>query len=263
MSLVSDVKQLTRYQELLYTLTWRDIKVRYKQSAMGVMWAVLMPVLIVGAGILVRVAMGKFSGTTITANDIASVTVRALVWSFVVASLRFGTNSLITNANLVTKIAFPREVFPLAAVLSSLIDFAVAAVFGLLVLVFLGWTPDVHALWSVPVMFLVAVFVSGLCLLLSAANLFYRDVKYVVEILLTFAIFFTPVLYEASMLGDWEFWILLNPVSPLLEAFSASLVAKQAPDLAWLSYAAVTSVLMLLGGFWFFKQVENQFAERI
>jgi lipopolysaccharide transport system permease protein len=262
-TLITDVKQLTRYQELLYTLTLRDIKVRYKQSVMGLLWAVLMPALIVGAGVLVRIVMGKVSGSGVTSADIGSVTVRALLWSFTVGALRFGTASLVTNANLVTKIAFPREVFPLASVLSSLADFGVAAAFGLVVLFPLGWVPSVHALWSIPIIALTAIFASGLCLILSAANLFYRDVKYIVEIFITFAIFFTPVLYDSSMLGEWQFWVLLNPISPLLEALSDVLIKHRAPDPGWLTYGAVTSTLTLLLGYRFFKQLESQFAERI
>jgi ABC-type polysaccharide/polyol phosphate export permease len=261
--LIADIKRLARYRELLYTLAWRDIKIRYKQSVMGLLWAILMPTFIVGAGVLVRVGMSTLSGTEVTTEGISSVLVRGLLWSFVLASVRFGTASLTANSNLVTKIAFPREVFPLAAILSCFADFLIAAVCAVVGLLLLGWTPSLDALWAPAIVVLTTLLVGGFCLILSAANLFYRDVKYIVEVILTFAIFFTPVLYNADVLGKWKFWVLLNPVSPLLEALSDSLVSQRTPDLHWTLYAAVWSIAAMVVGYWFFKRVEDQFAERI
>jgi lipopolysaccharide transport system permease protein len=263
MSILSDLRALPRYYELLYILTWRDISVRYKQSVMGILWAILMPLLIVGSGVLVRVAMGKLTGSTVTIDDMASVTARALLWSFVVSAIRFATATLVSNSNLVTKIAFPREVLPFAAVLSSLADFLVALVFSTLLLLVLGWLPSVHALWSAFVIVDTVVLIAGLGLLLSAANLYYRDVRYIVEVFLTFGIFYAPVLYDSHMLGEWRVWILLNPVSPLLEAFSDVLVKHVAPDPRWLTYSTVAAIVTFLLGYSFFKRLEGQFAERI
>ena len=124
--MTNNLASLVKARDLLYMLTWRDIHVRYKQSIMGVFWSILMPGLIVGAGVLVRVAAAQWSGTKITAEDISAVMVRAVPWSFFIAGLRFATNSLIANSNLVTKIAFPKEVFPISAVLSNLFDFLIA-----------------------------------------------------------------------------------------------------------------------------------------
>jgi lipopolysaccharide transport system permease protein len=112
--------------DLLFVMTARDIKIKYKQSVMGLMWAILMPAIIVGAGMLVRVAMAKMSGVPVSPDSLASITVKALPWAFFIGALRFATNSLTSNANLVTKINCPRIAFPASAVLSALFDLAVA-----------------------------------------------------------------------------------------------------------------------------------------
>jgi lipopolysaccharide transport system permease protein len=244
-------------------LTWRDIRIRYKQSIMGFFWAILMPALVVGAGILVRFAASQFSGSHLSTGSIASVMVRAVAWSFFIGGIRFGTNSLVSNPNLVTKIAFPKEVFPISAVLANLFDVAIATVAVVVVMLFLGWTPTLNVLWALPIMVLLCALTTGLALFLSAANLFFRDVKYLVEAILTYAIFFTPVLYDASSLGKWKDWILLNPIAPLLEGLATTVAGGQPPEMNWLIYSAVFSLVVLFGSYALFKRLESTFAESI
>ena len=244
-------------------VAWRDVRIRYKQSVMGLLWAILMPSLIVGAGILVRVGGAKYTGTTISFDDVASVMVRAVAWSFFIAGIRFGTNSLLGNSTLVTKIAFPKEVFPIAATLSSLFDFLIASAAVLLTLVVIGWVPTLHAFWGLFLVFMLVMLTTGLSLLLSAANLFFRDVKYIVEIMLTYAIFFTPVLYEASVLGKWRTLVMLNPMAPILEGLADTMVYGRMPEPQWMAYSFVVSAATLLIGYWLFKQLEPKFAESI
>jgi ABC-type polysaccharide/polyol phosphate export permease len=257
------LQKLWNFRELLYMLVWRDISIRYKQSVMGFLWAILMPSMIVGAGALVRFGAARISGTTVSARDISSVMVRAVVWAFIVAGIRFGTNSLIGNNNLVSKIAFPKETFPLAATLASGADFLVSLSALIIALVFIGWIPTWHALWSVPLIILTFALTAGLAILLSAANLFFRDVKYLVEVFLTYAIFLTPVLYDANMVGRWETAIMLNPFSPILEAFSAAITDHRTPDLWWTAYSTGVAIVVLTFGYWFFKRLEASFAESI
>jgi ABC-type polysaccharide/polyol phosphate export permease len=259
----SNLAALLRSKDLLYMLTWRDIRVRYKQSIMGFFWAILMPAVVVGAGILVRFAAAQWSGTPLKKSDIGSVMVRAVVWSFIISGIRFGTNSLITNPNLVTKLAFPKEVFPISAVLSNLFDFSIAFTAVLIIMLIFGWIPTAYALLALPLMLLVCAFTTGLSLLLAAANLFFRDVKYLVEVLLTYAIFFTPVLYDASALGRWKVVVLLNPAAPLLEGLADVLVYGRMPELIWLAYSSAASLLLLIVSYWFFKQLEPKFAESL
>lgn len=259
----NELKELYRYRDLLYAITYRDIKVRYKQSVMGFLWAILMPIVIVMSGVVIRYAYSLASGKPLNTHDIASVAVKSIPWAFLVSSIRFASNSLTSNYSLVTKISFPKEIFPIAAVLASLFDFLVASVaLVILLLAFkIGWS--VYLLW-VPVLILTMVLLaSGIGMIVSAASLFLRDVKYIVEILLTFGIFFTPVFYEIRMLGDKGKWLLLNPMTPLLDGLSASIVRHQSPALSWFAYSLGFTLVTVLAGFVFFKHLEPAFAESI
>ena len=249
------------FADLLVVLTMRDIKIKYKQSVMGLAWAILMPAIIVGAGLLIRIAMAKMAGRALAVEDVASIAVKALPWAFVVTALRFATSSLASNRNLVTKINCPRIVFPIAAVLSAFFDLAVAALPLALILAWYGIAPGAALAWVPLLLALLVLLVTGLAAGLAAANLYFRDVKYLVEVVLTFAIFFTPVLYEAEMLGEWRPWVLLNPVAPLLEGLRAAVVLNAAPDAGWLAYSAVTSTVIFAAGCWLFRRLEPGFAD--
>jgi lipopolysaccharide transport system permease protein len=227
------------YRDLLYMLTWRDIKIRYKQSVMGFFWAILMPTIIVAAGLVVRFAFSMNSHQSLSLASIASVSLKSLPWAFFVSATKFATNSLVTNSNLVTKIYFPRQVFPLAAVLASLFDFAIV------------------------LLFLLVLFTAGLALFLACANLFFRDVKYIVDVLLTFGILFTPVFYEARMLGKYEPLVLINPLSAILEGMNDVVVRHQAPDYFWLTYVVVCSVSVFMLGWQIFSKAQVSFAENV
>jgi len=249
--------------DLLFVLTWRDIQIRYKQSVMGLLWAVLMPMIIVGAGMVVRVGMSKLSGTPLPADSLASLAVKAVPWAFFVGAIRFATASLTANMNLVTKINCPRIAFPVSAVLSSLFDMVVASVPLVIILAFLGVTPSLTLLWVPLLIALLVLFVTGLGVALAAANLFFRDVKYLVEVVLTFAIFFTPVIYDVDMFGEWSFWLLLNPIAPILEGLRSAVVLQVAPDLRWLTYSAAVTAVVFIGGWRLFRHLEPIFADRI
>ena len=261
--MTEELKELLHYRELLYMLAYRDIKVRYKQSIMGLMWAILMPVLIVGAGVVIRYAYAFASGKPLESGDIASVAVKSLPWAFLVSSIRFSCTSLTNNQNLVTKVYFPKEVFPIAAVMASLFDFLIAsgALVLFLLVIHVGWSAQL--VWVPSLLALMAVLAVGIAMLVSAASLFFRDVKYIVDVLLTFGILFTPVLFDVRMLGDKGKWLLLNPASPILEGLSACIVRHQPPDLPWLAYSFTFSLTALLGGYVFFKHLEPAFAESI
>jgi lipopolysaccharide transport system permease protein len=255
--------ELLRYRELLYMLTYRDIRIRYKQSLMGFFWAIMMPCVIVLAGVVVKYGFSVVSGVPLQTADLTSVAVRALPWAFTVSALRFATNSLALNENLVTKIYFPKEVIPISAVLASAFDASIAAAALTVMLVIFGFAGGWTLLW-VPVLVVILVaLVSGAALLFSAAGLFFRDVKFLVEIMLTFGIFFTPVFYKVEMFGEHGVWFMLNPIAPIVEALDAAVIAGQQPNLAWLGYSALFAMALCIGGYWFFKRVEPLFAEVI
>ncbi|HXV15410.1 MAG TPA: ABC transporter permease [Gemmatimonadaceae bacterium] len=257
------IRELMQNRELLYMITWREIRIRYKQSVMGLLWAVLMPLIITGAGVLVRIVAAKMSGHAVSVSDITGIAVKALPWAFFVSALKFGTMSLTANSNLVTKIRFPRLVFPLSSVLTSLFDMAIAIPVVVLVLMFTGIHLAPSLLWVPFALLVMVLLTAGLCIVFSAANLFFRDIKYLVEVVLTFAIFFTPVLYETSLAGKWRWALMLNPVAPILDTLDASVVHARQPDFAWLSYSIVVAVVLFWGGVVFFRRLEPRFAESV
>ena len=257
------LRELLDHRDLLYMITWREIRVKYKQSVMGMLWAILIPVVVVFAGIIVRYAFAVVSGVPMTVTDLAGVTVKAVPWAFFVSALRFGTSSLIANANLVTKIYMPREIFPLAAVLSALVDFAIASAVLVIVLAVARIGVSVQLLW-VPVLIAILVLLAiALSLILSAASLFFRDVKYLIDVFLMFAIFFTPVFFEAELFGRWAPILLLNPVAPVLEGLYAVIVRQAPPAMPWLLYSAGIAIVGCVAGVAFFKRVEPFFAESV
>jgi lipopolysaccharide transport system permease protein len=257
------VNELVEYRQLIFILTWRDIKMKYKQTVMGFFWAILMPMLIVSAGVLVRKAFSMVSGKPLEITELASITVKALPWSFFISSIKFGTNSLVGNRNLVTKIYFPREVFPVSAVFANLFDFFVASAILIIILWIAGIGVSLQLLWVPIVLIFLILLTIGLSMIFACANLFYRDVKYIVEVIVTFAIFFTPVFYDASMLGKWEPIILLNPVGAILEILNATIVLHQPPKLYLLLYSGVWAVVSFFVAWIIFHKSEVYFAENI
>ena len=256
-------REWTHYKDLLFMLAWRDIKIRYKQSVMGFAWAILMPVLIVGSGLIVMVAFSTVSGKPVNKPDILSVALKAVPWAFFVGGIRFATSSLIMNKELVTKIYFPREILPLAAVLANLFDFAIAAGVVAIVLALLGVGASVYLLYLPVYLFLLLTLTSGLGMFLACANLFFRDVKYLVEVILTYGVFFTPVFYSASTLGKWGPILLLNPMGPILEGLRDTVILHHPPDLRWLAYSAVWAIGGVLIAWKVFHGAESSFAESI
>jgi ABC-type polysaccharide/polyol phosphate export permease len=230
---------------------------------MGFMWAILMPLLIVLVGVLVRYAYALSSNMPLQTADIASVAIRSVPWAFTVSAIRMATNCLISNPSLVTKIYFPKEIFPLAAVAACLFDLVIASV-PLAILVAVGGAQATMQLLWLPVLLLVLLsIVSGVYFFVSAASLFLRDVKYLVEVALTFGIFVTPVFFNAAMFGKYGVLMMANPVAPVLEGLEATVLRGEAPDLFWLGYSAVFGLASTLLGFAFFKRLEPSFAESI
>jgi lipopolysaccharide transport system permease protein len=259
----AELLELYNYHELLFMIALRDIKVRYKQSVMGFLWAILMPLLIVCAGILVRYAYAVASHKPLDIMDVTTVATKSIPWTFLVSSIRFSSQSLIGNHGLVTKVYFPKEIFPMAAVLSQLFDLCIASAVLVILLAFakVGLSPEIF--WVAPLLAMTAMLAVGIGFLVSAGCLFFRDVKYVVEVFLTFAIFFTPVFYDVSMFGVKGRWLMLNPIAPILEGFDACIVHHQSPNLPWLAYSLSFASAALLGGYVFFKHLEPAFAENI
>ncbi|MBN1869031.1 MAG: ABC transporter permease [Candidatus Omnitrophica bacterium] len=257
------IKEIFQYRDLLMMLTMRDLRVRYKQASMGFLWAIFMPVVAVCAGILIKKAMAVVSQQPLELESIISITVKTLPWTFFISSIRFSVQALVGNSSLVTKIYFPRAVLVLSSILACLFDFAVAMAVVIVLLAIFKVGVSIYLLWAPLLLVLLVLYTFGLGLILSAANLFYRDIKYVVEIILMFGIFFTPVFFSASDFGRWKPLLLVNPIGSILEECDRVVVLHQMPDLFWLSYAVITSLLVLYLGIAVFHKAEPLFAENI
>lgn len=209
---------LRDYRDLLLQLTLRDVKIRYKQAVMGLGWAVFMPVLVVLSAIVVRFAMAYLSGGNLDRTELGGIAMKSVGWAFFVSSLGFANTSLVGNINLVTKVYFPREVLPLGTVLAQAFDTVVGSTVLAVALPFLGARLSMALLWNVPLAALLFLFTVAAALFVSSASLFFRDVKYLVQVVLMFGIFFTPVFFEPAMLGPtWSLAVMLNPLAPILE----------------------------------------------
>lgn len=279
--LVEIARSVWAYRELLQQITLRDVRIRYAQAVMGFGWAILMPAFIVGAGVLIRSAMAYVSGTPIGSEAVFGIALKALPWAFFVGAIGFATTSLSGNFELVTKVAFPRIVLPLSAVLTQVVDSAIGAGVVLLLAVSMGVPISATWLWAPVIAALVITYTSAAAIFLACANLFFRDVKYLVQVFLTFGIFFTPVFFEPEMLGPLGGKLLmLNPLSPLLEGLR--LAVAQGHDLAsplrlldaqgqsvlvwtplYLVYAGVVAVGGLVGSALLFRRLESLFAEHV
>ena len=187
---------------------------------MGLAWALFMPLLVVVAGLIVRLAISSAGGMGINRADAGALMVKGLAWSFFVGSIGFATPSLSGNMTLVTRVYFPREVLPLAAMGAVAFDSLIASSMVLLIVPFLGGVLSPALLWVPLLLLCLVTFTAAASLFLSCANLFFRDVKYIVQVLLMFGIFLTPVLFEPAALGTpWSSIVMFNPLAPLLEGF--------------------------------------------
>lgn len=268
------------HRELLYQLTLRDVRLRYKQAVMGFGWAIFMPTLVVLSGLIVRFAMAYYAGTSLVASDVARMGVKGVGWAFFVGALGFATASLVTNSNLVTKVYFPREVLPVSATLAQAVDSLIGSAALAVLLIVLGIRPTLALLWVPVVALLLFVFTAAVGLAVSCANLFFRDIKYIVQVVLTFGIFFTPVLFEPAAFGRRGALMMINPLSPLLEGLRLSIVDghnllaplivisnKGEQVLAWspwyLAYAALWSIGGLILASLLFHKLESSFAEYV
>lgn len=257
------LKELIKYRDLLFMLTLRDIRIRYKQAAMGFLWAIFMPLMAVFAGALIKTAISLTSGKPINLTGIASISVKVLPWTFFISAIKFAVNSLVGNRDLVTKIYFPREVFPFASILACLFDFLIASITLAILLSIAHIGLSIQILWLPVLLLFLILFTSGLGLLLSSANLFFRDVKYIVEIILMFGIFFTPVFYEANTFGKWKPFLLANPIGSILESINNIVVLQISPNPFWLFYAGIASIITFIIGLSIFHTTEPYFAESI
>lgn len=255
-----NLSELWEYRELLYFLIWRDIKVRYKQTALGAAWAVMQPLFIM---LVFSLFFGRLAKVPSDGIPYPVFAFCALIpWQLFANALTESSNSLIGNQNLITKVYFPRLVIPIAAVLSGLVDFLIAFALLVAMMLYYGIVPG----WPVLVLpgFILLAVLTALAvgLWLSALNVQYRDVRYTMSFMVQFWLFATPVAYPSSLIPEkWRAFYGLNPMAGVVEGFRWALLGKTSPPgaMLWVSVFVVT--ILLIGGLYYFRRMEQQFAD--
>lgn len=255
-----NLRDLWEYRELLYFLTWRDVKVRYKQTALGAAWAVIQPVftMLVFSVFFGRLAKVPSDGIPYPVFAYCAL----LPWNFFAGALDRAGNSLVGSSNLITKIYFPRLVIPMSAVLAGLLDFAIAFVVLVGLMLYYGIAPT-RAILLLPLFLLLAV-VTALAagLWLSALNVQYRDVRYAIPFLVQFWMYASPVAYSSTLVPEqWRALYGLNPMAGVIDGFRWALLGRSDPPGALLAVSVVIIALLLIGGLLYFRRMEQTFAD--
>lgn len=255
---------LWTYRELVFFMIWRDIKVRYKQTMLGALWAVIQPVMLMLVFTFIFGTVAKLPTDGNIPYPIFSYTA-LLPWGLFVAALNQASRSLTTNQNMITKIYFPRLILPLSSVLAGLVDFAIASVILIGLMFYYKVTPAWNILWTLPFFLLLAIITAlGVALWLSAINVRYRDVNYVLPFLTQFWQFATPVGYSAAIISPkWQLAYSLNPMAGVVNGFRWALLGVgNGPDAAlWISMGI--SIVILISGLFYFRSMEKTFADTI
>jgi lipopolysaccharide transport system permease protein len=254
------LRELWAYRELLYFLTWRDIKVRYTQTALGVSWAIIQPVFTM---VVFSVFFGRLAKMPSDGVPYPLFSLAALVpWTFFANGLALAANSVVLHQNLVSKVYFPRLAIPMASVLAGLVDLALAFAALMVMMLYYGVTPTLHVLWVVPLTALALVTALGVGLWLAALNVQYRDVRYVVPFLVQIWLFATPVAYPSSLLGEpWRTLYALDPMVGVVEGFRWSLLGTAAGPGRMVLVSALAALAVLIGGALYFRRMERTFAD--
>ena len=254
--------EMWAYRELLFFLTWRDIKVRYRQTALGAAWAVLQPVLTMAVFSVFFGRLAKMPSDGIPYPIFALSGL--LPWQLFAYALAQSSNSVVQNKNLVSKVYFPRLIVPLASVLSGLVDFAIAFAVLLMVMLFYGIVPGV-ALVAIPFAILLAVVTAlAVGLWLSALNVKYRDVQYTIPFLSQFWLFLTPIAYPTSLIPQ-QFRVLygINPMAGVVECFRWALFGHRNASLTMIALSSIVVLVVFVGGLAYFRKVEKTFADLV
>jgi lipopolysaccharide transport system permease protein len=257
-----DFKELWRYRELVFFLTWRDIKVRYKQAVLGVAWAILQPLLTM---VIFSVIFGNLLKINTSSENIPyplfSLTA-LLPWQLFASALQRSSISLVGNANLITKVYFPRLAIPLASVFAALVDFFVSFIVLIGVMIYYGFWPGWNTFWLIPIVLLTILTALSVGLWLSALNVQYRDVQHMVPFIIQAWMYASPIVYPIETIpsGIWRWLYGLNPMVGVIQGFRWVLIGGERPDATMLiSIGAV--IILLISGLYYFRRMEKTFAD--
>jgi lipopolysaccharide transport system permease protein len=258
-----NLRDLWIYRELIYFMTWRDLKVRYKQTLLGVAWAVIKPFMTM---VVFTIFFGNLAKMSSDGLPYAVFTLTALLpWELFTAALNQASQSLVKSSNMITKVYFPRIILPLSSILAGLVDFLIAFVILLLMMWYYHITPTA-AVWTLPLYLLLALVTAlGVGLWLAALNVLYRDINYITPFLTQFWLFITPIVYPVSNIPEqWRMLYAINPMTGVVEGFRWALLGSQASaPTGMLAVSSGVAILLLVSGLFYFRRTERRFADMV
>ena len=257
-----NLEELWQHRELLYFLSWRDIKVRYKQTALGALWAIIQPVFTM---LVFSLFFGKLANMPSDGVPYPLFAYAALVpWTFFAYGLTQSSNSLIESANLLKKVYFPRLIVPIATVISGAVDFVLAFLVLLAMMLFYGIVPTANIIWLPVLLLLALVMALGIGLWLSAINVQFRDVRYTIPFVTQLWLFATPIAYPSSLLAEpWRTLYGLNPMVGVVEGFRWALLGTQTAPGPMIIVSGITALAILISGAFYFRRMEKTFADTV
>jgi lipopolysaccharide transport system permease protein len=256
----NDIRELWQYRELMYFFTWRDLKVRYKQTAIGVAWALFQP-------FITMVVFSVFFGALIKVPTDGVpypifVYVGLLIWQFFSSALSETSNCLISNQAIITKVYFPRLILPISSVLTKLVDFFIASTILIGMMFYYHYTPNLVGLLILPLLLLISFLASvGGGLFLAAVNVKYRDVRYILPFFIQIMMFLTPVIYPASIAGKYSWILAINPMTGVIKAAQAAILGNAPINWHLLFISFISTSILFVIGIIFFKKTERYFAD--
>ncbi len=257
-----ELKELWRFKELFYFLAWRDIKVRYKQTSMGIAWAVLQPFLTM---VIFSVIFGRLAGISSGAIPYPIFVYSGLLfWNYFSNALSTASSSLVAEQNIIQKVYFPKIIIPLASTFVFLLDFFFASIVLGGLMIYYHFSPTLTGvLLLVPSLIITFFCISGLGLIFSSVNVKYRDVRYALPFFIQLLLFLTPVIYPASILGKHQWLLYLNPMSGVIETMRAGLLGVGTVNWPIFGFSALLSILLFILGLLYFNKSERFFADII
>ena len=253
-----NLREFWSSRELLYFMIWRDVKVRYKQTALGVAWAVIQPLFTM---LIFTIFFGRLAGIPSENVPYPVFAYSALLpWTFFSNAVTNSGNSLVGSSNLITKVYFPRMIIPAAAVGAGLVDFAIAFLVFVALMLYYGIMPSWQIFMMLPMLLLATLLALGVGMWTSALNVKYRDIRYALPFLMQLWMFMSPIIYPVSLLKRWQWVLAINPLTGIIEGFRAALLGRVFP---WPSIAvsAVITLLTLLFAAYSFRRMEKRFAD--
>jgi lipopolysaccharide transport system permease protein len=257
-----DFRELWHFRELALRLAWRDIAVRYKQTAIGVAWAILQPFLTM---VVFTIVFGKFANAPSKHIPYPIFSYSALLpWTYFASSVGLSSSSIVSNRGLVTKVYFPRVLLPFAGVTIPIVDFLLAFIVLIGMMIWFSVWPSVAILLAPLFLLMALVTAIGVGLFFSAVNVRYRDVPYVIPFLMSLVMYFSGVVFALDHLAEWQQWVLaLNPMTAVINGFQWGVVGTESPGLGKTLVSVVSMAVVFIVGLWYFRRSEPRFADTI